>query len=177
MGEVLIILPRRKSVGAPKALQYKLGAYCNTNWRCMVVLFWEVVVVGVYDILLNWGLLFFLFFDIWAAAEIHYQESCQSRFSGLYLVFEVFQERNVRKCWQLPISFCKRASHFWGFSDKKLGHFWIEKNQPEIDRVSARRKLRSDRGPQPTRVLRWPLPELGWANTSVGEIQPKHRRP
>ena len=42
-----------QSVGVPKALQYTLEAYCNTNWRCIAILFWEVVVVGVSDILLN----------------------------------------------------------------------------------------------------------------------------
>ena len=33
-------------------LQYKLEAYCNTNWRCIAIIFWEVVVVSVSDILL-----------------------------------------------------------------------------------------------------------------------------
>ena len=41
------------SLGAPKAPQYKLEAYCNTNGRCIAILFWEVVVVGVSDILLT----------------------------------------------------------------------------------------------------------------------------
>ena len=51
MGGVLTILPFPQSEGAPKALQYKLEAYCNTNGRCIAILFWEVVVVGVSDIL------------------------------------------------------------------------------------------------------------------------------
>ena len=25
---------------------------------------------------------------------------------------------NLRKCWQFPISFCRRVSRFWGVSDK-----------------------------------------------------------
>ena len=29
---------------------------------------------------------------MWAAAEIYYQNSCRSHFSGVYLVFEVFQD-------------------------------------------------------------------------------------
>ena len=36
-----------ESPAAPKALQYKLEAYCNINWRCIAILFWQVVVVGV----------------------------------------------------------------------------------------------------------------------------------
>ena len=53
MGGVLTVFPFPKSVGAPKALRYKLEAYCNTNGRCIAILFWEVVVVGVSEILLN----------------------------------------------------------------------------------------------------------------------------
>ena len=40
--------------------------------------------------------IFYWFFPsspMWAEAEVHYQNSCQSRFSRMYLVFEVFQER------------------------------------------------------------------------------------
>ena len=33
----------------------QIGAYCNTNGRCIAILFREVVVVGVSDILLNFG--------------------------------------------------------------------------------------------------------------------------
>ena len=43
MGGVLTIFPFPQSVGAPKALQYKLEVYCNTNWRCIAILFWEVL--------------------------------------------------------------------------------------------------------------------------------------
>ena len=43
-----ISLPQ--SVGAPKALRYKLEAYFDTNWRRIAQLFFEVVVVGVSDI-------------------------------------------------------------------------------------------------------------------------------
>ena len=51
---VLTVFPFPQSVGAPKVLQYKLEAYCNTNWRwCIAILFSEVVVVGLSDILLN----------------------------------------------------------------------------------------------------------------------------
>ena len=52
-GGVLTVFPFPQSVGAPKALQYKLEAYCNTNGRRIAILFWKVVVVGVYDILLK----------------------------------------------------------------------------------------------------------------------------
>ena len=45
-------IPFPQSVGAPKVLRYKWEAYCNTNGRCIVILFREVVVVGVSDILL-----------------------------------------------------------------------------------------------------------------------------
>ena len=37
-----------------------------------------------------------------AVAEIYYQKSCQSRFSGVHLGFEVLQERNLGKGWQFP---------------------------------------------------------------------------
>ena len=50
MGRVLKSSP--ESSVAPKALQYKL-AYCNTNWRCIVILFGELVVVGVSNTLLS----------------------------------------------------------------------------------------------------------------------------
>ena len=52
IGGVLTVFPFRQSVGAPRALRYKLEAYCNTNGRCIAILFREVVVVGVSDILL-----------------------------------------------------------------------------------------------------------------------------
>ena len=32
-----------------------------------------------------------------SSGEIYYQNSCQSRFSGLYLIFEVFQERAIKE--------------------------------------------------------------------------------
>ena len=49
------VFPFPESSVAPKAQQYKLEAYCNTNWRCIAILFREVVVVGVSDILLTSG--------------------------------------------------------------------------------------------------------------------------
>ena len=39
MGGVLTLVPFPQSVGAPKAPQYKLEAYSNTNLRCIVILF------------------------------------------------------------------------------------------------------------------------------------------
>ena len=54
----------------------------------------------------------------WAAAEIHYENSCQSRFSAVYLVVVCFMKGTLRKYRQLPISFCRRVSRFWGVSDK-----------------------------------------------------------
>ena len=53
MGGVLTVFPFPQSVGAPEVLRYKSEAYCNTNGRCIAILFWEVVVVGVSDILLK----------------------------------------------------------------------------------------------------------------------------
>ena len=48
--------------------------------------------------------LFWFFRDvIWAAADIYYQHSCQSGFSGVYLVFKVCQERDFKET--LAISF------------------------------------------------------------------------
>ena len=47
--------------------------------------------------------------NIWAAVEICYLNSCQSRFSGVYLVFKVFQDtwHSLLACyprgWNLPI--------------------------------------------------------------------------
>ena len=41
MGGVLTDFPFPQSVGAMKALQYKLEAYCNTNWRCIANTFWR----------------------------------------------------------------------------------------------------------------------------------------
>ena len=55
MAGVLTLFPFPQSVGAPEVLQYKLEAYCNTNWRCIAILFLEVVVVVVTDILLTNG--------------------------------------------------------------------------------------------------------------------------
>ena len=48
--------------------------------------------------------------EIWAAAEMYYLNVCQSRFSGVYLVFKVFQEiwwlnkenRGVLECYPCP---------------------------------------------------------------------------
>ena len=53
MGGVLTVFPFPQSVGAPEVLQYKWEAYCDINWRCIAILFWEEVVVGVSDILLS----------------------------------------------------------------------------------------------------------------------------
>ena len=53
MGGVLTVFPFTQSVGAPEVLRYKLEAHCNTNGRCIAILFREVVVAGVSDILLN----------------------------------------------------------------------------------------------------------------------------
>ena len=39
VGEVLTVFTFPQSVGAPKALQYKLEAYCNTNGRRIAILF------------------------------------------------------------------------------------------------------------------------------------------
>ena len=40
-------------------------------------------------------------------------------FSGVSLVFEVIQERDLLgKCWQFPILFYRRVSRFRGVSDK-----------------------------------------------------------
>ena len=50
-----------------------------------------------------------------SGSEIYYQNECQSRFSGVYLAFEVFdnfQKRELRNYWQFPISFYRRASRF-----------------------------------------------------------------
>ena len=52
MGGVLIVFPFPKSIELPEVLQYKLEAYCNTNWSCIAIRFREVV-VGVSDILLR----------------------------------------------------------------------------------------------------------------------------
>ena len=46
-------IPFAQSVGAPKVLQHNLEAHCNTNWRCIAILFLDVVVVGVSDVLLS----------------------------------------------------------------------------------------------------------------------------
>ena len=37
--------------------------------------------------------------------------------AGVYLVFEVLQEREFRKCWQFPISFYVQVSCFLAVSD------------------------------------------------------------
>ena len=39
MGGVLTVALFPQSAGAPKALQYTLEAYLNTNWRCIAILF------------------------------------------------------------------------------------------------------------------------------------------
>ena len=52
-GQALKVFPFPQSSGAPKVLQYKLEAYSNTNCRCIAALFWEVLVVGVSDMLLE----------------------------------------------------------------------------------------------------------------------------
>ena len=52
-GGVLTVFPFTQTVGAPEALRYKLEAYCNTNGSRIAILFREVVVVGVSDILLR----------------------------------------------------------------------------------------------------------------------------
>ena len=44
MGGVPTVFPFPQSLGAPKALQCKLDACCNTTWRCPAILFSEVVV-------------------------------------------------------------------------------------------------------------------------------------
>ena len=41
---------------------------------------------------------------VWAAAETYHQNSCQSRFWGVYLVFEVLQERDFKEMLQNFIS-------------------------------------------------------------------------
>ena len=46
------VFPFPESSVAPRALQYKLEAYGNTNWRCIATQIGGVVVVGVSDILL-----------------------------------------------------------------------------------------------------------------------------
>ena len=54
MGGVPTVSPFPQSVGAPELLGYELEAYyCNANWRCIAILFREVVVVGVSDIRLK----------------------------------------------------------------------------------------------------------------------------
>ena len=56
MGGVLTEFPFPQRVGAPKVLRCELEAYCNyTNWRRIAILFREVVVVGVSDIVLTTG--------------------------------------------------------------------------------------------------------------------------
>ena len=75
MGGVLAVFPFLQSVKAPKALQYKLEAYCNTNRRCIAILFWEVVVVGVSDVLLTIASA--------AQADTHVWDEADSNFSSL----------------------------------------------------------------------------------------------
>ena len=52
MGGVLTVFPFTQSAGAPEVLRCKLEADCNTNGRCIAILFREVVVAGVSDLLL-----------------------------------------------------------------------------------------------------------------------------
>ena len=77
----------------------------------------------------------------WAVAEMYYQNSCQSRFSGVHLVSEVFQEKgDSRECWQFPISFYKRVSRFWGASDARAARFCfcrVRINMPLLTRHSS----------------------------------------
>ena len=39
-------------------------------------------------------------------------------FQACILFLRCFRKGNLRKCWQFPISFYRRASHFWGVPDK-----------------------------------------------------------
>ena len=61
--------------------------------------------------------------------------SCQSCFSGVHLVFEVFlkfKKENLRKCRQCPISFYRLVSRFDPFQTK-VAHFCF--CLPHITRV------------------------------------------
>ena len=55
---------------------------------------------------------------MWAALEIYYQNSYQSRFSGVYLVFEVFQDtwhskkENPSVCWYATLPCPLIASNY-----------------------------------------------------------------
>ena len=50
-----------------------------------------------------------------SGGKAYYQNPCQSRFSGVYLVFKVFQETDFK---EFPISFYRCASRFWCFRQK-----------------------------------------------------------
>ena len=56
--------------------------------------------------------------DKWAGAEIYHQYSCWSCLSGVYLVFEVFQEtwhsnkENPSVCWHATLSYPLLASNY-----------------------------------------------------------------
>ena len=69
--------------------------------------------------------------SIWAAENFLYQNSSQSRFSGVYPVFEVFQERDLRvSCWGVSdksgaFLFCQRARKPWG-ANCELKHWNFE---------------------------------------------------
>ena len=51
---------------------------------------------------------------------MRYQNQRQSRFSGVYLVLEAFQER---KCWRSPVSFTGVYLDFEVFQTKVVAHF------------------------------------------------------
>ena len=56
--------------------------------------------------------------SIWLAAEIYHQLHANLVFQACISFLSCLRKGNVRKRWQFPISFYRRVSHFWGFSDK-----------------------------------------------------------
>ena len=62
---------------------------CPLLWHTLIGGAWEERIYNIWD--------FSDHFPIWAAADIDYQNSFQSRFSGVYLVFEVFQQRESKE--------------------------------------------------------------------------------
>ena len=60
---------------------------------------------------------------IWAVAENDHQNSCQSRFSGVYLAFEVFQERESKQMLAAPYSRFTSVYLVLEVFQTKLAHF------------------------------------------------------
>ena len=55
-------------------------------------------------------------------AEIHYQNSCQSRFSGMYLVFEVFQDKAFKEMLAVSSPCAPAEARRWIFFDFSQGN-------------------------------------------------------